>query len=144
MTFANTSGIDYLTKDFEQLTEYPGYDMLYHKDASVVAHTMHAFQHSGTKRWNRICNEHDAVWLLVYLFTEAVVVPHNIRGGRSAIEILDAYMDVRFLDYILSQTQATDFIIRYVYFYLISMKELHRNQLLTLRFVVDHAISSRL
>ncbi|KAI0424223.1 hypothetical protein F5Y09DRAFT_324992 [Xylaria sp. FL1042] len=94
LTFANTSGIDYLTKDFEKLTEFPGYDMLYHQDASVIAHTMHAFQHSGTKRWKRTCNDNAAVWLIVYLFTEAAVTPHNIRGGRSAIEILDAYMEI--------------------------------------------------
>ncbi|KAI0456669.1 hypothetical protein F5B21DRAFT_502274 [Xylaria acuta] len=94
LTFANTSGIDYLTKEFEKLTEYPGFDMLYHQDASVIAHTMHAFQHSGTKRWKRACIEHDPVWLAVYLFTEAAVTPHNIRGGRSAIEILDAYMEI--------------------------------------------------
>ncbi|KAI1420953.1 hypothetical protein F5Y12DRAFT_719022 [Xylaria sp. FL1777] len=94
LNFANTSGIDYLTKDFEQLTEYPGYDMLYHPDASVIAHTMHAFQYSGTRRWKCRCHESAAVWLIVYLFTEAAVTPHSIRGGRSAIEILDAYMEV--------------------------------------------------
>ncbi|KAI0466850.1 hypothetical protein F4859DRAFT_496136 [Xylaria cf. heliscus] len=94
LTFGNTSGIEYLTKDFENLMENVGYDMLYHRDASVIAHTMHAFQHSGMKRWKRTCNEHAAVWLIVYLFTEAAVTPHNIRGGRSAIEILDAYMDI--------------------------------------------------
>ncbi|KAI0100926.1 hypothetical protein GGR51DRAFT_531416 [Nemania sp. FL0031] len=94
LTFANTSGIDYLTKDFKDLIDNPGYDMLYHHDASVIAHTMHAFQHSGTRRWDCACNEGAAVWLIVYLFTEAAVTPHNIRGGRSAVEILDAYMEV--------------------------------------------------
>ncbi|KAI1123826.1 hypothetical protein F5Y10DRAFT_269667 [Nemania abortiva] len=94
LTFANTSGIDYLTKDFESLIDSPGYDMLYHHDASVIAHAMHAFQHSGTRRWDCTCNENAAVWLIVYLFTEAAVTPHNIRGGRSAVEILDAYMEV--------------------------------------------------
>ncbi|KAJ8125447.1 hypothetical protein O1611_g8192 [Lasiodiplodia mahajangana] len=93
LTFANTSGIDYLTKDFEKLINSPGYDMLYHRDASVIAHTMHAFQHSGTRRWDCTCNESAAIWLVVYLFTEAAVTPHNIRGGRSAVEILDAYME---------------------------------------------------
>lgn len=93
LTFANTSGIDYLTKDFEMLTEHPGYDMLYHHDASVIAHTMHAFQHSGTRDWKCNCKERVAVWLIVYLFTEAAVTPHNIRGGRNAAEILDAYME---------------------------------------------------
>ncbi|KAI0876467.1 hypothetical protein GGS24DRAFT_498897 [Hypoxylon argillaceum] len=93
LTFANTSGIDYLTKDFEMLTEHPGYDMLYHHDASVIAHTMHAFQHSGTRDWKCNYKERVAVWLIVYLFTEAAVTPHNIRGGRNAAEILDAYME---------------------------------------------------
>ncbi|KAK5624880.1 hypothetical protein RRF57_000596 [Xylaria bambusicola] len=95
LTFANTSGIDYLTRDFEQLIESPGYDMLYHHDVSVLAHAMHAFKYSGTKRWKRKCKDSAAVWLIVYLITEAAVTPNNIRGGRSAIEILDAYMDVR-------------------------------------------------
>ncbi|KAJ2988060.1 hypothetical protein NUW58_g4175 [Xylaria curta] len=94
LTFANTPGIDYLAKDFEQLIKHPGYDMIYHHDASVIAHSMHAFQHSGTRRWKLKCNEHAAVWLIVYLFTEAAVTPHNIRGGRSAIELLDAYMEI--------------------------------------------------
>ncbi|KAI1820000.1 hypothetical protein F4861DRAFT_543366 [Xylaria intraflava] len=94
LTFANTCGIDYLTRDFKTLIKSPGYDMLYHRDASVIAHTMHAFKHSGTKRWKRACDENDAVWLIVYLITEAAVTPHNIRGGRSATDILDAYMEV--------------------------------------------------
>ncbi|KAI1430689.1 hypothetical protein GGR50DRAFT_683639 [Xylaria sp. CBS 124048] len=94
LTFANTSGIDYLTRDFETLIRSPGYDMLYHRDASVIAHTMHAFRYSGTKRWKRMCDKSAAAWLIVYLFTEAAVTPHNIRGGRSATDILDAYMQV--------------------------------------------------
>jgi hypothetical protein len=110
LTFANTSGVDYLNKDFKQLIKFPGYDMLYNQDASVIAHTMHAFQYSGTSRWKDICSEHAAIWLIVYLFTEAAVTPHNIRGGRSATDILDGYMEVRLLhDDLERQNQALNF-----------------------------------
>ncbi|KAI1326114.1 hypothetical protein F5Y16DRAFT_237599 [Xylariaceae sp. FL0255] len=94
LTFANTSGIDYLTREFESLIEHPGYDFLYHPGASVLAHTMQAFRCSGIRRWKRKCNRSAAAWLMMYLFTEAAVTPHNIRGGRTAMEPLDAYLRV--------------------------------------------------
>ena len=59
-------------------------------DASYLAHTAETFLDSGTRRWHRKTVE----WLMVYLMTEAVGTPHNIRQGRSSITLLNGYHEV--------------------------------------------------
>lgn len=59
-------------------------------DVSVLAHIAESFMHSGTSRWHYPTVE----WLVVYILTEAAVVPHNIRQGRNSTSLLTAYQDL--------------------------------------------------
>ena len=66
------------------------HDLMNNSDANSLAHVAEAFLDSGTSRWHRRTVE----WLVVYLFTEAVGTPHNIRQGRSSITLLNGYHEV--------------------------------------------------
>ncbi|KAI0014880.1 hypothetical protein F4780DRAFT_766446 [Xylariomycetidae sp. FL0641] len=90
VTFSNTTGIDYLNRDFDKYLRLPDWKYIEYEAISVLRHTMRTFESSGTRRWHQKTPE----WLLVYLFTEAAVTPHNMRGGRSAIECVSAYRHI--------------------------------------------------
>ena len=57
---------------------------------SVLAHIAENFVAGGTSRWHYPTVE----WLVVYILTEAAVVPHNIRQGRNSTSLLTAYQDI--------------------------------------------------
>ncbi|KAI1265797.1 hypothetical protein F5Y18DRAFT_435331 [Xylariaceae sp. FL1019] len=94
LTFANTTGVDYLNSSFQGLLQQSNTDILEYAEGSVLAHTMNAFKVSGTQNWVHNSVERPEIWLIVYLMTEAVTTPHNIRGGRSAIDIVTAYRQI--------------------------------------------------
>ncbi|ORY58220.1 uncharacterized protein BCR38DRAFT_353305 [Pseudomassariella vexata] len=98
LTFGNTTGVDYLSRDFESCLKLPNDVILQQPEFSVIAHVMTAFENSGTSRWHRRTVE----WLVVYLFTESAVTPHSMRGGMNAISPLNAYKE---LTYILQREQ---------------------------------------
>ncbi|KYK54097.1 hypothetical protein DCS_06053 [Drechmeria coniospora] len=90
LTFSNQSGVDYLGDDFKNHLASRLELVLQDPEASVLGHTMKTFLNGGTSRWGRRTVE----WLIVYLFTEAAVAPHNIRHGRIAISYLQAYSNI--------------------------------------------------
>lgn len=59
-------------------------------DVSVLAHIAENFVASGTSKWHYPTVE----WLVIYILTEAAVVPHNIRQGRNSTSLLTAYQDI--------------------------------------------------
>ena len=89
LTFSNQTGVDYLGQPFRDWLEQPDQFMA-DSDVSVLAHTAENFVASGTSRWHYPTVE----WLVVYILTEAAVVPHNIRQGRNSTSLLTAYQDL--------------------------------------------------
>lgn len=89
LTFANQTGVDYLGQPFRDWLEQPE-QFMSDSDVSVLAHIAENFVSSGTSRWHYPTVE----WLVVYILTEAAVVPHNIRQGRNSTSLLTAYQDI--------------------------------------------------
>ena len=89
LTFANQTGVDYLGQPFQDWLNQPE-SFMADSDVSVLAHIAESFMHSGTSRWHYPTVE----WLVVYILTEAAVVPHNIRQGRNSTSLLTAYQDL--------------------------------------------------
>src|SRR5204863_8644144 len=89
LTFSPQPGVDYLGQNFQNWLNKPN-DLMWDPDASYLAHTAETFLDSGTRRWHRKTVE----WLMVYLMTEAVGTPHNIRQARRSITLLNGYHEV--------------------------------------------------
>lgn len=89
LTFSNQTGVDYLGQPFRKWLDQPD-SFMTDSDVSVLAHIAESLTHSGTSRWHYPTVE----WLVVYILTEAAVVPHNIRQGRNSTSLLTAYQDL--------------------------------------------------
>lgn len=89
LTFANQTGVDYLGQPFRDWLDQPE-QFMDDSDVSVLAHIAENFVASGTSKWQYPTVE----WLVVYILTEAAVVPHNIRQGRNSTSLLTAYQDI--------------------------------------------------
>lgn len=81
--------MDYLGQPFQDWLEQPD-QFMEDADVSVLAHVAENFVSSGTSKWHYPTVE----WLVVYILTEAAVVPHNIRQGRNSTSLLTAYQDI--------------------------------------------------
>lgn len=81
--------MDYLGQPFRDWLEQPD-QFMEDADVSVLAHIAENFVATGTSKWQFPTVE----WLVVYILTEAAVVPHNIRQGRNSTSLLTAYQDI--------------------------------------------------
>lgn len=90
MTLSGSPGIDYLDQRFAEYLDEQTESISENVEASVFGHVAEAFLETGTDTWHRKTVE----WFMVYLLSEISVTPHNIRQGRSAISILNAYKEI--------------------------------------------------
>ena len=84
------AGVDYLNRDLQAYLEESRDSLFQEEEATVVAHTLTAFEKTGTKTWSKATVE----WFLVYLVTELGGTPHNLRQGRNLVAIMSAFQYV--------------------------------------------------
>lgn len=89
LTFANQTGASYTGRPFQDWLEQPE-QIIADAEVSVFAHVSELFAHSGTSKWQYKTAE----WLVIYILTEAAVVPHNIRQARASASLLTAYQQI--------------------------------------------------
>jgi hypothetical protein len=83
-------GVDFLNKDIPRNIKFLPEYMHDNHDASVTGLMYKLFKHTGSSTWHRRTVD----WFLIYLLTEVVIVPHNIRQGRSELSFMSAYQTV--------------------------------------------------
>jgi hypothetical protein len=90
LTMSSSHGVDFLNKEISQNIKFLPEYITDNHDASVIGFMYKLFEHTGSSLWHRKTVD----WFLVYLLTEVVIVPHNIRQGRSEISLMSAYQSV--------------------------------------------------
>lgn len=83
-------GVDYLDKKFSEYLKLPPECLFDYDAASVVANISHTFSETGTSSWHKKTVE----WFLVYLMTEIAAAPNNVRQGRNAPTVENAYQAI--------------------------------------------------
>lgn len=90
LTMSSSRGVDFLNKYIPQYIKFLPEYITDNYDASVIGFMYKLFENTGSSSWHRRTVD----WFLVYLLTEVVIVPHNIRQGRSELSLMSAYQTV--------------------------------------------------
>ena len=90
LVLSPSRGIDYLDKHLPSLLNESAYGHMHNPDASAIALIFQEFSTSGVDNWHRKTTE----WLLVYIITEIICTPNNLRHGYSVPSLLDAYESI--------------------------------------------------
>jgi hypothetical protein len=74
---SSSGGVHHLGENFRDCMDSSPEMIMTDPDASIFGHTFETFKSTGTIKWGYKTAE----WFLIYLFTEAAVVPNHLRHG---------------------------------------------------------------
>lgn len=106
LTMCADTGVDYIDKNLEKRLKRPGDAIFQDEEGSLIGHMLSRFSRTGSSTWvcfldncslPRLINyqyKRDVNWFLLYLLTEVVAKPHNIRQGCNAPSLGKAYQNV--------------------------------------------------
>jgi hypothetical protein len=85
---SSPNGVHYLGENFRDCIDSSPEAILSDPDASIFGHTFETFRDTGISTWGYKTAE----WFMIYLFTEAAVVPHNMRHGCITLSYLQGFV----------------------------------------------------